>query len=369
MMGTRKDGVVKVVIAGGGTGGHLFPGIAVAEELRRLDPGGEVLFVGTSRGLEARMIPGLGWRLALISSGGVTGMKWNRALQGLASVARGVVESLGLLRRESPELVVGSGGYVAVPCVLAAALLRIPILLLEQNLLPGVGNRVLSRLAGKVAISFPESDRYFPPRKAVLTGNPIRSKLRDIDEKKSFVPPFTLFVFGGSQGAHRINQAVLDALPFLEERKGGLLLIHQTGEADFRAVVAAYTQAGWAADVRPFFEDMATPLQQAHLVICRAGATTLAEITACGRAAILIPFPHAAHNHQELNARALERLGAAEVFLDRDLSGERLAEAIGKFLENPGRLEEFSRRSRSQGRPEAAGAVARLCFEMGGIRA
>lgn len=353
-------------MAGGGTGGHLFPAIAVAEQLKAMDPYAEVTFVGTSRGLEARLIPALGWKLILISAAGVTGVGWVRALRGALELSKGVLQSLRLLRRERPQVVVGSGGYVSVPCVLAAAILRVPILLLEQNLLPGLGNRLLSRLARKVAISFAESDAYLARHKAVLTGNPIRRSLIALEEKKSFRAPFVLFIFGGSQGAHRINQAVVEALPALEKMKGELRLIHQTGENDYPWVSEAYAKAGWSADVRPFFADMATPLGKADLVICRAGATTLAEITACGKAAILIPFPYAAHNHQEINARALERAGGARVLVDRDLRGESLAQAVAEFLENPDRLAAASERNRSQGRPQAALAVARLCLNLAG---
>ena len=358
-----------MVMAGGGTGGHLFPAIAVAEQLKVLDPSAEVTFVGTSRGLEARVIPKMGWKLILVSAGGITGVGWVRAFKGLLELGKGVMQSLKLLRRERPQVVVGSGGYVSAPCVLAAALMRIPILLLEQNLLPGLGNRLLSRLAGKVAISFSESDAYLPHHKAVLTGNPIRRSLIAVEGKRSFRPPFIVFIFGGSQGAHRINQAVLESLPALGKMKEEVHLIHQTGEKDFPWVSEAYAKAGWAADVRVFFEDMATPLRKADLVICRAGATTLAEITACGKAAVLVPFPHAAHNHQEINARALEKAGGARVLLDRELSGESLAQAVTEFLENPDRLAAASERSRSQGKPEAAMTVARLCFDLaGGVR-
>ena len=335
---------MKLIIAGGGTGGHLFPGIAVAEEFLSRDPANQVLFVGTERGIESRAVPAAGYQLELISAAGIRGKGTFSQLKGLAMMAYGYAQSRKILRRFRPDMVLGVGGYASLPMVLAARGMAIPRFIHEQNAIPGLTNRLLAKFASKVFITLEESARYFPAT-TMLTGNPLRKQILDMVENISLssakddirsANSFNLFIFGGSQGAHAINTAMIDALPLIKKSQTNLVITHQTGEKDFAEVTAAYRAAGVEANVTPFITDMASEYARADLIICRAGATTIAEVTACGKACMFIPFPHAVDDHQRRNAEALLKKDACFMMLEQELSGASLAGTIRTLAEDPG---------------------------------
>ncbi len=362
---------MRVLIAGGGTGGHLFPGIALAEEIVGRHPLNDVVFVGTDRGLEARVVPQNGFVFEPITSRGLKGMGPLKLLQGLVTLPRSLFEALSLVRRYRPDVVVGVGGYSSGPVVTAATLLRIPTAVQEQNALAGLTNRLLGAMVDACFTSFEEAARFFPTDRVHLLGNPIRRELLE-----NFLRPqrkherFTLLVFGGSLGAQGLNRRVLEALPLLAELKDQLAFVHQTGKADLEAVREGYRAQGFQAEVTEFIEDMSQAYLGADLVICRAGATTLAELTVCKRAAILVPFPRATDDHQAVNARALVTAGAARMFREEELTGALLAETIRELKLHPERLEQMEKAAGMLGRPEAAREIAdvlqRLCQERWG---
>jgi UDP-N-acetylglucosamine--N-acetylmuramyl-(pentapeptide) pyrophosphoryl-undecaprenol N-acetylglucosamine transferase len=355
-------GSPRVLVAGGGTGGHLFPGIAIAQEFKRRFPESEIWFVGTSRGLENRVVPAEGFVLQTITVSGLKGVSGFRKLKGILNLPLSIWESYQIIRRLRPRLVVGVGGYSSGPPVLVASLLGIPVLLQEQNAFPGMTNRILSRFADKVAVSFREGERYFG-KKAILTGNPVRAGFRYLPTRHD-PEQFTVFVFGGSQGAHAINTAMTDALRHLAAYLPRLFLVHQTGEKDFEFVSRAYQEHGVGSDVRAFFQDMPVQFARADLVVCRSGASTLAELTIAGKAALLIPFPLAADNHQQRNAEALVAVGAAELILQKDLTGESLARRIVYFAGNPATLQVMEKHSRELGRPDSTERIVDLMTEL-----
>ncbi len=353
------------MIAGGGTGGHLFPGIALADEVSTRHPKNDVVFVGTRRGLEARVVPANGYKLETISSRGLKGMGLVRFVLGVLTLPLSFIESWWLLRRWKPDVVVGVGGYSSGPVVMAAWMSGVPTAVQEQNALPGFANKVLGRFVQSVFLAFDEARRFFPDRKVHIIGNPIRRKLLD-NYLRSSTPheKFTVLVFGGSLGAKGVNSRVLDALPFLEDLKSELKFIHQTGKNDLDAVRAGYATKGFDADVREFIDDMSEAYAQSELVVCRAGATTLAELTVCKKAAILIPFPFATDDHQAVNAQAMVAAGAAIMFREAELTGEKLAAEIRALKSDGERRKKMERASALLGRPEAAKELADVCVEM-----
>lgn len=356
---------MRVLIAGGGTGGHVFPGIALAEEISTRHPKNEVLFVGTERGLEARLVPGAGYRLELIQVRGLKRVGPVRFLLGLLALPLALLQSWRILRRHRPDVVVGVGGYSSGPVVLAAWLLGVPTAVQEQNALPGFTNRVLGRLVRAVFISFEEARRFFPPRKVHLLGNPVRRGLcENFLRSRVAQERFTVLVFGGSLGARAINSRLLEALGHLEDLKGELYFVHQTGKADLESVRHGYQEQGFSAEVVEFIEDMSGAYARAELIICRAGATTLAELTVCKKASILIPFPHATDDHQAVNAQAMVSAGAALMIREADLSGERLAREIRALWTEPERLRRMEKQAGLLGRPEAAKELADICVQL-----
>ncbi len=355
-----------VVIAGGGTGGHLYPGIALARALMKHDPEIQVTFVGTQRGIESRVLPKEGLPLKTIQSGGLLGKRGLGRLISMIKLPVSILQSLAFLLGQRPRLVVGVGGYVSGPLAVSAWVLRIPVLIHEQNTVPGATNRWLGKIADKIAVTFADSKKYFPGHKVVETGNMIREEF--CEGTAAHVPApgekFTVLILGGSQGAHSINQAMLDALAELEPVKDRLRVIHQTGKPDEAEARAAYQQKQFDAQAHAFIDDMAAQYRKASLIICRSGATTLAEITALGIPAVLVPFPYAAHNHQEHNARSLEANRAAKVILDREVDGPKLARVILDGIEHPERLREMADHSFELGRRDATERVRRLCTEL-----
>jgi UDP-N-acetylglucosamine--N-acetylmuramyl-(pentapeptide) pyrophosphoryl-undecaprenol N-acetylglucosamine transferase len=345
------------IIAAGGTGGHLFPGIAVADELRRRDPATRVVFAGTPKGLESRLVPRAGYELELLPILPLNGVGVARALQGLLVLPGGLLRAAALVRRRRPAAVLGVGGYAGGPVVLAAALLGVPTVILEPNARPGFTNRVLRPFVGRAACSYEEARREFGA-KGVVTGNPVRGGFASLPRKTHAVP-HTLLAFGGSQGSRVLNEALVAALPHLPGPER-LRIVHQTGTAMRDRVAAAYSAAGRAAEVREFLDDMEARFAEADLVLCRSGATTCAELTAAGKASVLVPFALAADDHQRSNARALQAAGAARMVEEKELSGPVLAGVVVEALQTPGRLEAMEDAARAVGRPDAAARVADL---------
>ncbi len=364
---------MRVIIAAGGTGGHLYPGVALAREFERQMPGSEAIFVGTTRGLETKVVPKEGFELITIAARGVMGKGTGGAVQGLAMVPLGVAQCLAVCRKRRPDLAIGVGGYTSPPLILAAFLLGIKRVIVEPNVHPGVANRALSPIANLVFVSFADTAPYFGSAKTRIVGTPIRREFLEAPilpgGGNAEARGLTVLVLGGSQGARSINRAMVVALPALIAAHPGLRVIHQTGERDYEDVASAYRAigaGGVSAEVVPFLYDMPRVFRQADLIVSRSGATTVAEITACGKPAILIPFPHAVHGHQERNARVLERAGAAQVIVDARLSGDVLANAISALLARPDRLREMERRSKALGQADAAQQVVAACRELVG---
>ena len=352
---------MRALIAAGGTGGHIYPGVAVAKEIMRRDPESEVRFVGTVRGLETRLVPQAGFELSLIESTGLKNVSAVARFRGVAVLPKSLLGARRLISGFHPDVVIGAGGYVSGPVLLTAALMRFPTLVMESNALPGWTNRRLARFVDKAAVSFEASLAFFRG-KGVVTGNPVRREFFEIPARTRETGKFSLLVFGGSQGAHAINEAMIAALPELEGLRNFLRITHQTGQADFETVRRAYLEAGWDehADVRQYIDDMVNSFAEADLVICRAGATTTAELIAAGKAAIMIPFPLAADDHQRRNAEALEAARAAKMILQQDLSGRGLAHEIAMLVRAPDKVTEMEQASRSLARANAATAVVDL---------
>lgn len=345
---------MRLLLCGGGTGGHLFPAVAVAEEW--LAAGGEVLFVGSGRHTEREVLGRLGLPWRAVDVEGLQGRGLKGAL-GLFKLPLALGQSLAIVRRFHPDVVLGVGGYSSGPVIVAARLLGIPCAVQEQNAVPGLTNRLLGALVQAAFITFPDTAGFFGG-KARLTGNPVRRALLEKTAPDKEPGRLHLFIFGGSLGAHSINVAAMNMTAHLASWKERLRVQHQTGETDLAKVRRAWETAGYKAEVSAFIHDMAAAYARADLVVCRAGATTLAELAAVGRPSILIPYPHAVGNHQELNARAFERAGAAEVILDRDLEPKMLAERISALLEDEGRRRRMSGAARGLARPGAAKAIA-----------
>lgn len=324
----------------------------------------EVTFVGTRQGIESSVLPREGFNLKTILSSGILGKKGPRRWLSWCKLPVGVGQSVCFLVKKKPDLVVGVGGYVSGPLVFSAWMLRIPILIHEQNVTPGITNKWLGKIADKVAVSFKQSKQFFPPHKVVETGNMIREEFCDLKKETKKSEKFCVLVLGGSQGAHSINMGMINALDHLAETRDSLHFIHQTGQQDVETVKKGYAERGFSADVQPFIYNMVDAYKQASLVICRAGATTLAEITSCGKASILIPFPHAAHQHQEHNARALEAAGASEMLYDHEITGENLSAAILNSMREPEHLKEMEENSYNLGRRDATEKVRQLCMQL-----
>jgi UDP-N-acetylglucosamine--N-acetylmuramyl-(pentapeptide) pyrophosphoryl-undecaprenol N-acetylglucosamine transferase len=352
---------LRVLIAGGGTGGHLFPGIAVARAFQRRVPGVVVSFAGTAQGLEARVVPREGFALDLIRSAGLKGKSVVALARGMALLPPSAWDAWRVVAARRPDLVIGLGGYSAGPIVLAAALRRIPALLMEQNAVPGLTNRLLARLVRAAAVTYESTVSYFGA-KGFVSGNPVRPEFFETGADGRInheTPPRAakVLIFGGSQGAHAINMAMVEAAPDLAAAAVSVELTHQTGARDLDMVRDAYQRAGLRARVEPFLYEMHREMKTADLLVCRAGATTLAEIAAAGRPAILIPLPTATDDHQRRNAEVLGRAGAAEVLDQRDLTGRRLADRLIALAADPARQERMAAAVRNMARPDAADVI------------
>jgi UDP-N-acetylglucosamine--N-acetylmuramyl-(pentapeptide) pyrophosphoryl-undecaprenol N-acetylglucosamine transferase len=351
---------LSIVIAGGGTGGHLYPGIAVAQEILRRDPAARVTFAGTSQGLEARAVPRAGLELDVIRSAGLKGKSLGSRLRGAGLILPGLWDAWRILSRRRPDVVIGVGGYSSGPVVLAAALRRVPTLVLEQNAVPGLTNRLLSRVVRAAAVTYEPTLAFFGGR-GIVAGNPVRSEFFTADTKHQGPAAVDrgerVLILGGSQGAHAINMAVVAAAPELVRRHPRLELVHQTGARDEAAVRQQYTAMGIRARAERFLDPVVREVMAADLVICRAGATTLAELAVLGRPAVLVPFPAATDDHQRKNAAVVAAAGAAVVVDERDLTGNRLADVTSRLLADPARLASMAAAMRSLARPDAAARI------------
>jgi UDP-N-acetylglucosamine--N-acetylmuramyl-(pentapeptide) pyrophosphoryl-undecaprenol N-acetylglucosamine transferase len=363
---------MKVVLAGGGTGGHVFPAVSIAEELKRRDPDLQLMYLGRSGSIEERIAGQRSIPFRTIQVEGLPRENVFKITRALLKVSAGLVQSVAILSRFRPQAVVGTGGYASLPPVIAASLLRIPSLIHEQNCVPGKANRICSRFADIVTVHFERSRRYFPGKEALVVGNPIRTdflpqRLETMDKSEAKrtlglnQDKFTVFVLGGSRGAHALNVAVVEALEHLDQRR--IQLICMTGTDDFRWVRDSCERAGITAAVFPFIDDIVSAYFSADVAVSRAGASTLAELAAVAVPAILVPYPHATDRHQELNARVLADAGAAMMLLNGDLSGAVLAEKISAFADDPKQLEVMRACIRNFSMPDAAERVVNLLFE------
>jgi UDP-N-acetylglucosamine--N-acetylmuramyl-(pentapeptide) pyrophosphoryl-undecaprenol N-acetylglucosamine transferase len=354
---------LRIVIAGGGTGGHLYPGIAVAREFLRRLPDTVVTFAGTQRGIESRVVPREGFDLDVLRSAGLKGTSPAALIRGLALLPLSAVDAWRILSRRRPDLVIGVGGYSSGPVVALAASRGVPTLLLEQNAVPGFTNRQLAKVVSAAAVTF-ESTVGFFGRRGFVTGNPVRPEFfTEADDNAAGGPPRVL-IFGGSQGSHAINVACVEAAPLLAADGRRLAITHQTGERDLEWVRDAYERAGIGARVEPFLFAMDREIKGADLVVSRAGATTIAELTAAGTPAVLVPLPTAADDHQRKNAELLREAGAVDVIEERDLTGERLARRVLELTTDAGRLETMASAARRLARPDAARLIVDRALEL-----
>lgn len=363
---------MKVLVTGGGTGGHIYPALAIAQNLQKSDPSVEFLFVGTERGLEKEIVPKAGLPFTTITVEGLPRKLSLTSLRTGFKLLKGLWEAKKILKQFKPTLVVGTGGYVCGPVVAMAAWQGIPTLIHEQNAFPGITNRLLAKWVDKIAITYQESIKYFPREKVVLTGNPVRPEVISACREESLIKlgldpaKKTVLVFGGSRGARSINQALMAGREILENRKD-LQIIHVTGKEDFPWVSC---QNGMEEVkfgniiIKPYLHNMPDALAVADLVVCRSGATTLAEVTVRGVPAILIPYPFATDNHQEFNARSLAREGAAVVLLDQELNKVKLEECILELIKDENRLEMMAQKSKGLGKPEAAQTIVNCLYSL-----
>lgn len=358
---------MKVLIAAGGTGGHIYPGIAVAKEILRREPGSEILFVGTARGLETKIVPENGFRLSLINSAGLKNVGFMGKIKGLTILPKSFLEARKLLKDFNPDVVIGAGGYVSGPALLVASFMGFPTLVMDSNALPGFTNRRLAKFVDKAALTFDDALPYFGS-KGIVTGNPVREEFFEITPK-SRGDKMNILIFGGSQGARAINNAMIEALPSLLADKDKIAITHQTGESDFERIQGAYAEGGWeGADVRRYIPNIVEEFEKADVVICRAGATTCAELAASGKAAIMVPLPTAADDHQRKNAEALVRAGAAKMILQKDLTGEVLAGEIKSLAGDTAKISAMEESARSLGRRDAAKITVDIIEELKRVR-
>lgn len=355
----------RVMIAGGGTGGHLYIGIALARELQRRNPARDFLFVGTRHGLEARIVPQEGFRVEFIVSAGLKRVGWRESVRNLLRVPRSLAQARRLIRSFAPGIVVGVGGYSSGPVVLAAWWLGRPTLITEPNAYPGLTNRLLAPVVDRVALALPNAGGYFG-KKAVVTGIPVREEFRHLPRRNRRPGEISLLIYGGSQGSRALNALVCSSLSDLKELGCGLRLVHQTGEKALEEVRQAYRLAGVEAEVQAFFPRIYEQFGDADLILSRAGAGTVAEVTAAGKAAILVPFPGAADDHQTRNARALEQHGAAKLIPESEWQPGRLARELRHFMEHPEEITRMEEAALQLAQPEATRRIADMIEELAG---
>ena len=354
---------MRAILAGGGTGGHVIPALAIAQQLQK-DYAAEVLFVGTARGIENRLVPAAGFPLRLVQVGALKNVSLATRFRTFVDLPRAVWDSSRIISEFRPDIVIGVGGYASGPAMLAAVLRRVPTLVFEPNFVPGFANRLVAPLVSGAAVHFAETGRYF--RRCEVTGVPVREAFFQIINKNPVSTRPTLLVFGGSQGAHAINQVVIDSVEELRRRVPGIHVIHQTGERDYNDAQAAYANLGDCVEVYRFIDDMPGLFAQAGLLLCRSGASTVAEVTAAGKPAVFVPFPRAADDHQKRNAEALERAGAGVMLEESKLSRESIVETVGSLFSQPSRLEKMGDAARQLSHPNAARDIAAMAARLAG---
>jgi UDP-N-acetylglucosamine--N-acetylmuramyl-(pentapeptide) pyrophosphoryl-undecaprenol N-acetylglucosamine transferase len=353
---------MRAILAGGGTGGHVIPALAIARELQSRYQA-QILFIGTSRGIENRLVPAAGFDLKLIEVGALKNVSLAIRLKTFIALPRAISAAKKMLREFKPDVVIGVGGYASGPAMIAAQRLKIPTLAFEPNLVPGLANRVVARKVEGAAVHFAETAKYFANAK--VTGVPVRPEFFTIPARAADAPP-SLLVFGGSQGAAAINTAVIGALPEIKAAVPNLKIVHQTGEKELAATQAGYESAGLPAEVSAFITDMPRAFADADLVVCRSGASTVAEITAAGKPVIFIPFPRAADDHQTKNAQALEKAGAAILIPQSQLNSHVLAKQITSLLQDRNRLAAMSVASKRLAHPNAGHEIAEMAAAIAG---
>ncbi len=361
---------MRAILAGGGTGGHVIPALAIAQELRA-QHGAEVLFVGTSRGIENRLVPAAGYKLSLVEIGALKKVSLATRLKTIFDLPKAVGRARGIVAEFRPDVVIGVGGYASGPTMLAAVLSDIPTIAFEPNVVPGFANKIVGVMVTAAAVQFAETCKYF--RRCRVTGVPVRHEFFEVGAEAGGTSvkascglncPATLLVFGGSQGAHAINQAVMDALPGLQTQVPNLQIIHQLGEKDYQPAQAAYLHSGVSAELSPFITNMAEAFRRADLLVCRSGASTIAEITAAGKPSILVPFPHATDDHQTRNAEALVRAGAAVLIPERELTAEKLLGGVVSLLRDRAQLAQMGEAARKLAHPGAAAEIAAMAARL-----
>jgi UDP-N-acetylglucosamine--N-acetylmuramyl-(pentapeptide) pyrophosphoryl-undecaprenol N-acetylglucosamine transferase len=361
---------MRVIIAGGGTGGHLFPGLAIAEEFKRRNEMTEVIFVGTEHGIEAKVIPKEGFPIKFLRAEGMMGVSVYRRITAAARMGISFLDSYRIIKLVNPDIMIGVGGYASGTIMLIGAFMSIPTMILEQNCIPGFTNKILGKFADTICLTYQESTPFFPKEKTFLTGNPVRTHILKGSKESAYrffsleENLFTVFVFGGSLGARSINKAVIESLQYLHDLKEKIQFLHQTGSSDYEYARNAFREFGFKGMISPFIYQMGEAYAVSDIVISRAGATTLAELTSLGKPAVLIPYPYATGQHQELNARKLSGMGAAKMILDSELSGESLAHAIRELYENKAMRTEMQKNSRVLGKPEAGEKVVDIAMSL-----
>jgi UDP-N-acetylglucosamine--N-acetylmuramyl-(pentapeptide) pyrophosphoryl-undecaprenol N-acetylglucosamine transferase len=354
---------MRAILAGGGTGGHVIPAVAIAQQLQK-DYAAEVLFIGTARGIENRLVPAAGFPLRLVQVGALNRVSLKTRLKTVFDLPRAVWDSSRILSDFRADIVIGVGGYASGPAMLAAILRRVPTLVFEPNFVPGFANRLVAPLVSGAAVHFADTGRYF--RRCEVTGVPVREAFFQIANRNP-TNKRTLLVFGGSQGAHAINQVVMDSVADLRQRVPGIHIVHQTGERDYNDAQAAYANLGASVEVYRFIDDMPGLFAKADLLICRSGASTVAEVTAAGKPAVFIPFPRAADDHQKRNAEALKRAGAAVMLEESNLNRESLVDVVRSLFSEPSRLEKMGDAARKLSHPNAARDIAAMAARLAGI--
>jgi len=353
---------MRAILAGGGTGGHVIPALAIANQLKT-DYAGEILFIGTARGIENRLVPAAGYPLQLIRVGALKNVSLVTRLKTSFDLPRAIWDAGRMLNEFAPDVVIGVGGYASGPAMLSAVVKHIPTLAFEPNVVPGFANRMVARFVSGAALHFEETAKYF--RHAEVTGVPVRRAFFESPPKRGGTP--TVLVFGGSQGAHAINEAMIRCLPVLQREAPGIHIIHQTGERDYNDALAAYKSHQESSEVFKFIDDMPTAFARADLLVCRSGASTVAEVTAAGKPAVFVPFPRAADDHQRVNAEELAKHGAAVVVEESRLEGLWLAETIAALLQDSQRLHRMSQAARELSHPNAAREIAAMAARVAGI--
>ena len=347
---------MKIILAGGGTGGHVIPALAIAEELRKR--GHDAAFVGTERGIETRLVPKAGFPLYLVNIGALNRVSLATRLRTMVRLPLSIIAAVRILRGFHAQVVIGVGGYAAGPATIAAVLLRIPVVLFEPNVVPGYANRAVARFAANAAVHFAQTGRWF--RRFEVTGVPVRPAFFALPARRSLQP--TLLVFGGSQGARALNRIVCDSAAHLQQRIPNLKIVHQTGPREFDDVCRFFAEANLNVEVSAFIDDMAQSFADADLIVCRSGASTVAEIAAAGKCALFVPFPGAADDHQLRNAELLAGQGAALLIPESELTAERFVEQVTSLMADPARISVMSAKARALAHPNAAAHIAEMAF-------